>query len=1449
MQAARRRGRRALWTSVAVILVHASGAAGAAEWRARSVAADGSRLELEIDLPIPRRAETTLDGQVFTELWFPGFVPDATPGAPDLYMDARLVALPPGGRARVQVLESRIEDLGTLRLAPRPFAVVETVAQARGAGDEFLREVRRFDARAYAADGAKVEPVRLGTPGVLRHQPVVALEIRPVLYDPATGRTRLVRRLRVAIDITGGTRAPRAAAAVATPPAWERLYGGALVNAASAEAWRQAPARAAQVGGALKSGLLRPGLLGEEEWKVRVRETGPHRVGGAALAAAGFPPSAPVGQLRLVLRRFDAAQPLDPTILEIPIQIIDADGDGAFETADSFLFYGEHPRDDTTSEDPLPRYTQENVYWLSLATSGTPARMPVRTPLAGATPGPASFAQQLAFEQDRAMNVFVYGDNDDLGDVEEMYFWTAAGRVVQVGGMTTAPVARVTVPVPGRAPGADVQLCVETQEELDNAAFTLLAQASGRDSVLVATNPGTTPTSAAPPARQTTCGSVPAAALAGTDLRVIVRPQQALVGFGIPFLDRIGVAYTATYTAVGNRIRCTSGGAAGATEWSIAGFTDPALRAFDITAPKAPAAFDLAGAFSAGTLRLTDDVPAAVTRTYLVVADAAIPAATVAVDRPERDDLRLLEDLATAPAGSYDCLVVVADELADEPTLAEWKAFREAQGHRLRIVRTSDVYDAFRGGLPHYGAIHRACQLAFRNWGIAYVALVGDGSEDASHILSGSGANLVPSRVRYFWVTGSSETTGAYRNDSNDKYYAQVEGPPGDRNPDLLVARIPASNPTELRLVLEKTMRYETPQPGDDGAWRKRVLMYADDEWVRRSVPAVSLFAHRRGCSEPGFERGIVQASDVVDGAFPGDLHAVRFLLRHHSDRMGTGADPRVPFIPEHRPVDPDSIFDYCTTDGQAHVVGGPETAFYVGTQPGQVGRALVDSVGTGCLFFALQSHASRVVVGDEGVLSARRDRPYEPFFDNPGKPFVFFGFGCHLNEYGQPNEDAFGFQDDALGELLVTTDSRGAVATYASTGFEYLQANTQYHTLMWRVIFEKRFSRAIGGGTVQPDTIAARWGLAELTTIAEIQYGAGDADIIARHVLFGDPMLRLDGGFPRIPRPDRITNGFLQADNRLVVLDRNLPLGLELTVRDEQGIDSLWVVRRYPGGSSVPIPNVTITALADTAAAIRAKRGYRIAFEVLVDECNFDIVVGARDLAGRVTEFIGHVFFEQRLIANGVPIQSRDRVDPRTTFAFEIAGCTPIPPPLPLEVYLDGALLRADQVTLRSDPEMVNWTAEFSPQLANGTHSLRFVYAGTDFATYDVQVGGFGMSEILAFPNPLTDRHAVMRIYFHLGEPIAGGHLRVVDVNGRTVLRRDLTDTGVVQSDVAVPPGQIGSSVGQGETRWNYVEVFRDGLDARGDALANGVYLYELQIRGLSGQTQSKRDRIVLMR
>ena len=1390
--------------------------------RVVSEAESGKSLVVTFEPPAPLRREIQVDDARCTAFEFPGLAIEGEPGTPETPVGRQWIAVPPGGTARFAVLETDIEDLGTFLLAPRADDFLEADADGR----EMPRNERRYDPARYRTAGREHAWVTLGEPGMLRHVEAVPVDIRPLRYDVATGRTQRLRRIVVRFDLRAGAVAPddaaRATAArFATSASWERIYAGALLNPRSAMSWRRAPARVVATAKPLASGLLRPGLLGEDEWKIRtVTATGPARILATTAIAAGFPDGLPIARLRLVLKRFNAASPLVPDVIEIPIAVEDADGDMNFRAGDSFVFYAEHPRDDATSEDTLARSSGQNVYWLSEATSGTPARMPIRPRRTDTVAGPATFIQRTTLEEDLLMNVFVYGNNDDMGDTEQAYFWTGIARTT-----------RIRVPVPARAPGAALTAAVITQQDYLRRAYEVYLRTGSRDSVFLGSDFGTPPMEFDPPPVVTVGNTVADAQLDPGDATIILRPFDLMTGF-VPFVNAIRLEYAATYTATANRVRCTSGGAVGPVAIAIGGFTDSGLRAFDVTDPKRPAVFDLAGAYSSGTLTLHDNVATGSEHAYVVVPSATIPSLAVELDR--RDDI--LQELASAPAGTYDCLVVTHDSFADNPDLARWIAFRTSQRHRIRVVRTSDIYDAFRGGLLHYEAIHRMSQMAFQNWGIESLLLVGDGSEDARGILRDSGPNLVPARVRYFRVASSSGGDNVHRNDINDKWYAQMS-PLFTDPPDLLIGRWPVADADELRAVVDKTLLYEQPASGDDGRWRKRVVMLSDDEWIKRTVPDLPGIQHRRGCSEVDFERSIVRASDIVDAAFPGDLHAVRFLLREHSNKLCNA-------IAQHCGVS----FDSCFVQAP-HPSTGTEVAHYQGQMTdGTVGKSMIDSVGAGALFLALQSHASRAVVADEFIMSTL-EPPFAPVFRNDGKPFVFFGFGCHLNEYGVPSENGAGVgAGDALGERMVMVPSRGAVASYASTGFEYLQPNNAYHELMWSILFNKDYVRLVGGGSVDSDTLAARWRLAEILEITEITWpdpqGRGGA-VKARHNLLGDPLLQLDAGVPRVT-VDQVTNGMLQANNRFFVNDRNQPLGLKLTFADEQGIDSLWAVKRFRGGAVVPIDSIIITSSqVDTLRQVREKRKFTVELEVLVEGCDFDIVVGARDLAGRVTEFVGGVIFDHHLLANGVEIQTGAVVDPRTAFRFEIGGCAPILPPLQLEVYLDGAL-RTDVVT-SSDTAHVNWTAEFTADLSPGAHTLRFVYEGSDLAVYTVTMGTFSLTEVLVFPNPMRKQHRVTRVYFHLGAPVAGGGFRILDLNGRTVLKRDLRTPGVVKSDVEVPPGGIGSGTGQDDTHWNYIEW--DGRDVTGDEVANGVYLLELSVQDHDGQSQRHRDKIVLMR
>ncbi|MBT4498632.1 MAG: hypothetical protein HOC74_12965, partial [Gemmatimonadetes bacterium] len=72
----------------------------------RLVESGGEGMELELALPVPELAVVELDGRRYSELRLPGYAYEDRPGYPALPFVARLVAVPPGARVEVEILEA-----------------------------------------------------------------------------------------------------------------------------------------------------------------------------------------------------------------------------------------------------------------------------------------------------------------------------------------------------------------------------------------------------------------------------------------------------------------------------------------------------------------------------------------------------------------------------------------------------------------------------------------------------------------------------------------------------------------------------------------------------------------------------------------------------------------------------------------------------------------------------------------------------------------------------------------------------------------------------------------------------------------------------------------------------------------------------------------------------------------------------------------------------------------------------------------------------------------------------------------------------------------------------------------------------------------------------------------------------------------------------------------------
>ncbi|MCA9133703.1 MAG: hypothetical protein KDA45_11135 [Planctomycetales bacterium] len=145
---------------------------------------------------------------------------------------------------------------------------------------------------------------------------------------------------------------------------------------------------------------------------------------------------------------------------------------------------------------------------------------------------------------------------------------------------------------------------------------------------------------------------------------------------------------------------------------------------------------------------------------------------------------------------------VVVRPAAWSTALAEWKNYRQQQGHELLEIDTGVGPQAIRATIV---------QLASEHPRLRFVLLAGDvSSQAATNIGTFYPASTAMSQF------GGEETI------ASDNPYGDVDG---DGIPELAVGRIPADSAEQLQGVLSRVMAYEQQQ--DFSAWRRDVHVVA----------------------------------------------------------------------------------------------------------------------------------------------------------------------------------------------------------------------------------------------------------------------------------------------------------------------------------------------------------------------------------------------------------------------------------------------------------------------------------------------------------------------------------------------------------------------------------------------------------------------------------------------
>jgi FlgD Ig-like domain/Peptidase family C25 len=421
---------------------------------------------------------------------------------------------------------------------------------------------------------------------------------------------------------------------------------------------------------------------------------------------------------------------------------------------------------------------------------------------------------------------------------------------------------------------------------------------------------------------------------------------------------------------------------------------------------------------------------------------------------------------------------------------------------------------------------------------------------------------------------------------------------------------------------------------------------------------------------------------------------------------------------------------------------------------------------------------------------------------------------GCHFSEYAINRELAPALQaqiapnGDCFAEQYLFQDERGAVDTYGSSGFEYLDANADYMNTLASVWFYQAPYDTMLNQT------NAEWKFGQLMYLVEAQMATtstAQADAVERYHILGDPLLQIDAGPPafdvtvngRVAHSGDVVNTGGERDSIRVVAtvtDENAIHKFSLEIDGKDVSDSLTVVRL----SDPDLPHA---------------RQYRVSFHHLLMARTYDIVLRAFQapdtIAGQyhmAAEFRLKVESSVAVSVNGRTIESGAAVPADGDYRVDLAFPVFIPQSA-INLSIDDVAITDAQYAHPSPEDSLAWIITFRKKLDAGRHHMLITAQGNEFRYQLVVSESTGLENVINYPNPFAADGT--RFLYTNEVEIEEGTIDIFTVSGKKVRRLDIPSSARL-------PGQN--------------TVYWDGRDASGGALANGVYLYVINVHQRSG-------------
>jgi hypothetical protein len=411
---------------------------------------------------------------------------------------------------------------------------------------------------------------------------------------------------------------------------------------------------------------------------------------------------------------------------------------------------------------------------------------------------------------------------------------------------------------------------------------------------------------------------------------------------------------------------------------------------------------------------------------------------------------------------------------------------------------------------------------------------------------------------------------------------------------------------------------------------------------------------------------------------------------------------------------------------------------------------------------------------------------------------------------FNSPNGDAFA-------EQLLFQNNEGAVSTYGSSGFEYLDEVNNFMNRCTEIWFYS--------GTYQDmvQQSRGRWVLGPMMFLveAEVINRHGQSNPVDRYHILGDPLLRIDAGPPLM---EVTVNGqsVQSGDNISAGADT---ISVVATVTDENVIEKfeLWV-----DGEDM---SETLTKRPLGNEGIDPARAYEVSFDHAIRFDKYDIVLKALQAPDTASgsyhmsaEFVLHVPNDMDVKVNGRVITSGDLAPAKGDYEVTLRLPTYVPKS-EIFVKIDDEDVTGLSFDNPSPEDTTTWVVSFSKTLSAGRHEMTITAGTTELPSFTLVVEQqIGLLNVLNYPNPFTES---TQFVYTTDVEIEDGTIDVFTVSGKRIV------------SLQIPPDA--RNPGQNAVFW-------DGKDAVGDDIANGVYLYVIKV-SQRGQDSTVRGKMARMK